>query len=151
MQLFSVLTPLLGKHFRLIGRLGYMYIYTLVIPCIKQVTNTNPGFPGDATNKGPLCQCRRRKRHGFRPWVGKSPWRRAWQPTEGFLPGESCGQRSLAGDSPGGHEAQRTLLSALWWPKWEENLKRGDRCIQIADSFCCTAEINQQCKATIFQ
>ena len=23
------------------------------------------------------------------PWVGKTPWRRAWQPTPGFLPGES--------------------------------------------------------------
>ena len=27
-------------------------------------------------------------------------WRRAWQPTPGFLPGESHGQRSLAGYSP---------------------------------------------------
>ena len=23
------------------------------------------------------------------PWVGKIPWRRAWQPTPAFLPGES--------------------------------------------------------------
>ena len=34
------------------------------------------------------------------PWVGKSPWRREWQPTPVFLPGESQGQRSLAGCSP---------------------------------------------------
>ena len=26
---------------------------------------------------------------GFNPWVGKSPWRRAWQPTPVLLPGES--------------------------------------------------------------
>ena len=26
---------------------------------------------------------------GFNPWVGKIPWRRAWQPTPVFLPGES--------------------------------------------------------------
>ena len=26
---------------------------------------------------------------GFEPWVGKIPWRRAWQPTPVFLPGES--------------------------------------------------------------
>ena len=32
-------------------------------------------------------------------WVGKSPWRRAWQPTPVFLPGESHGQRSLEGYS----------------------------------------------------
>ena len=28
-------------------------------------------------------------RHGYDPWVGKIPWRRAWQPTPVFLPGES--------------------------------------------------------------
>ena len=28
------------------------------------------------------------------------PWRSAWQPTPVFLPGESLGQRSLAGYSP---------------------------------------------------
>ena len=33
----------------------------------------------------------------FDPWVGKIPWRRKWQPTPVFLPGESHGQRSLAG------------------------------------------------------
>ena len=38
----------------------------------------------------------------FEPWVGKTPWRRAWQPTPVFLPGESCGQRSLVGYSPWG-------------------------------------------------
>ena len=39
-------------------------------------------------------QCRRRE---FDHWVGKIPWRRAWQPTPVFLSGESHGQRSLAG------------------------------------------------------
>ena len=33
-------------------------------------------------------------------WVGKIPWRRAWQLTPVFLPGESYEQRSLAGYSP---------------------------------------------------
>jgi len=32
------------------------------------------------------------------------PWRRAWQPTPVFLPGESYGQRSLAGCSPWGRK-----------------------------------------------
>jgi len=32
--------------------------------------------------------------------VGKSPWRRAQQPTVVFLPGEFHGQRGLAGYSP---------------------------------------------------
>ena len=31
---------------------------------------------------------------GFDCCVGKIPWRRAWQPTPVFLPGESPGQRS---------------------------------------------------------
>ena len=34
--------------------------------------------------------------------VGKIPWRRAWQPTPVFLPGEAYGQRSLAGYRPQG-------------------------------------------------
>ena len=52
------------------------------------------------------CQCRRRKRPGFDPWVGKIPWRRKWQPTLVFLTRESHGQRSLsmAGYSPLGHK-----------------------------------------------
>ena len=40
------------------------------------------------------------KRHEFNPWDGKIPWRRAWQPTPVFLPGESHEQRSLVGYSP---------------------------------------------------
>ena len=44
-------------------------------------------------------QCRR---PGFDPCVGKIPWRRKWQPTPVFLPGESHRQRSLAGYSPWG-------------------------------------------------
>ena len=46
--------------------------------------------------------CRRHKRHSFDPWVRKLPWRRKWQPTPVFLPGESHGQRSLVGYSPWG-------------------------------------------------
>ena len=33
---------------------------------------------------------------------GIHPWSRRWQPTPGFLPGKSHGQRSLAGCSPWG-------------------------------------------------
>ena len=34
----------------------------------------------------------------------EDPWRRAWQPTLVFLPGEFQGQRSLVGSSPWGHK-----------------------------------------------
>ena len=36
--------------------------------------------------------------------MGKIPWRRKWQPTPVFFPGESHGQRSPAGYSPIGHK-----------------------------------------------
>ena len=39
------------------------------------------------------------RRHGFKPGVEKIPWRRKWQPTPVFLPGEAHGQRSLEGYS----------------------------------------------------
>ena len=48
---------------------------------------------GAQTVKNPL-QCRR---PGLHPWVRKIPWRREWQPTPVFLPGEAQGQRSLVG------------------------------------------------------
>ena len=60
------------------------------------------GFPGGASGKEPACQCRRHKRLGFNPWVKKTPWRKAWKPTPGSLPGESHEQRSLGGYSPWG-------------------------------------------------
>ena len=49
--------------------------------------------------KESVCQC---KRHGFNPWSGKIPWRRKWQLTPVFLPGEFHGQRCLADYSPWG-------------------------------------------------
>ena len=52
------------------------------------------------------CQWRRCKRHSFHPWVRKIPWRREWQPTPVFLPGESHGQRS---------PAHRVKKSRTWW------------------------------------
>ena len=53
------------------------------------------GFLGGSSGKELTCQNRHRRRR-FDPWVGKIPWRRAWQPPPVFLLGESHGQRSLA-------------------------------------------------------
>jgi len=58
------------------------------------------GFPGGASGKEPTCPCWRCKRSRFDLWVRKFPWKTAQQPTPVFLPGESHGQRSLAGYSP---------------------------------------------------
>ena len=63
--------------------------------------------------KESACQCNRHKRPWISPWVGKVPWRRKWQPTPIFWPGESRGQRSLVGYSPwGGKESDMT--EAIW-------------------------------------
>ena len=53
------------------------------------VSEQQMGFPASASGKEPACQCKGHKRCGFNPWVGKIPWRRAWQPTPVFLPGNS--------------------------------------------------------------
>ena len=42
------------------------------------------------------------------PWVGKIPWRRQWQPSLVFLPGESHGQRRLTGYRSWGHKESDT-------------------------------------------
>ena len=60
------------------------------------------GFTGGPSGKEPTCQCRKGKKLGFDPWVRKIPWKRKQQPTPVFLPGESHGQRSLAGYGPQG-------------------------------------------------
>ena len=49
------------------------------------------------------------RRPGFSPWVGKILWRRSWQPTPVFLPGEFHGQRSLEGYSARGHKELDTI------------------------------------------
>ena len=68
----------------------------------------SPGFPCQLTSrstelntcwiklsKESASQCRRHKRCGFNPWVGKIPWSRKWQPTLEFLSGKFHGQKSL--------------------------------------------------------
>ena len=48
------------------------------------------------------------RRPGFDPCVQKIPWKREWQPAPVFLPGESHGQRSLAGYSRWDHKESDT-------------------------------------------
>ena len=45
---------------------------------------------------------------GSIPVLGRSPGEEKWQPTPVFLPGESRGQRSLAGYSPWGRKELNT-------------------------------------------
>jgi len=54
----------------------------------------SPANAGDITDRGSIS--------------GKIPWKRKWQPTPVFLPGESHGQRSLTGYSPWGRKESDT-------------------------------------------
>ena len=58
------------------------------------------GFPGGSVGKESTCNAGDIGDIGSIPGLGRFPWRRAWQPNPVFLPGESYGQRSLAGYSP---------------------------------------------------
>jgi len=65
-----------------------------------------------------ICQqCRKHRRLGFDPCVGKIPWRRKWQPTPVFSPEKSHRQKSLAVFSPNAwQESDMTeQASTLYW------------------------------------
>ena len=71
----------------------------------------------------------------FDPWVGKIPWRRAWQPTPVFLPGEFHGQRSLRGTVHGVAELDMTEMTGhtctnVNWGRLS-NLKKSDPTKQV--------------------
>ena len=65
-------------------------------------------LPWWLSDKESACQCRR---HRFKTWVGKIPWRRKWQPTPIFLTGKSHGQRSLVSYSSWDHKRVRHNLA----------------------------------------
>ena len=71
--------------------------------------------PGGLQSMGSL-----RVRHDWVTWLSLSTfmhWRRKWQPTPVFLPGESHGQRSLVGCSPWGRTESDTT-EVTWQAAW---------------------------------
>ena len=63
------------------------------------------------------------KRCGFNPWVGKIPWRRAWQPTPVFLPGESSrtekpGRLQSIGSQRAGHNWSKRVSNSAYWERY---------------------------------
>ena len=56
----------------------YLLIKLLIYPSLPSFL----GFPGGK-------EFAYNANSGFDPWVGKIPWRKAWQPTPVFMPGES--------------------------------------------------------------
>ena len=71
-----------------------------------ELLSQRPGSPGGSDGKEPACNVG--DQAGFHPQVRKIPWRRKWQPTPAFLPGKSCGQRSLMSYSPWGPKGSDT-------------------------------------------
>ena len=71
----------------------------------------NSGLPRWQRGKESTCQCKRCKRCGFDPRIGKIPWSRKWQPTPVFLLRKFHVQRNQVGYSPWDRKD--------WtWPKW---------------------------------
>ena len=60
-----------------------------------QFAQSHVGFPGGTSSKESTCQSRRLKRLRFIPWFGKTPWRKKWQLTPLFLPGEELGRLQI--------------------------------------------------------
>jgi len=68
---------------------------------VEQVGKNPPADAGDVRDSSLI------------PGLGRFPWRKAWQPTKVFLPGESHGQRSLEGYSPqNGKESDTTEMTS---------------------------------------
>ena len=81
---------------------------------LETIHGVHWGFPHGSDGKESACNV-------GHPRFRKIPWRREWQPTPVFLPGESHGQRSLVGYSPWGCKELDTnewlmLLLFTWRP-----------------------------------
>ena len=94
-------------------------------------------FPGGASGE-PTCQCRRCKRCGFDPWVGKSPWRRKMAPHStalAWIPHSTAlAWRILWTEEPVGLQSmgsQKVRLKQLSTHAHAHN-----------NSLCCTVETN---------
>ena len=87
----------------------------------KRLHPHGKGLPRWLSDKWFACQCRRQRRQGFDPWVGKIPWRRVWQPTPVFLPGEI--PWTEVGYSPWSHRE----LDMMEWLSTQARKKRSGR------------------------
>ena len=89
------------------------FYWKLIFFTILYVLYHPMGFPGGTRVKEPAYKYRRHKSREFNPRARKIPWRRTWQPTPVFLPGESHGQRSLAG-SIGSQRVRHNWLTFIF-------------------------------------
>ena len=82
---------------------------------------------------------------GSIPWVRKIPWRRKWLPTPVILPGESHGQRSLAGCLPWGRQESditEDIQNRGTPPSFSPgplSASRPTLCVPRASAVCCSS------------
>ena len=84
-----------------LGHVSFMSINieAIIVPTLMVKQFAHKYFSGGSSDKESACNA---GDPGSIPGSGRFPWRRAWQPTPAFLPGESHGQRSLVGSGPQG-------------------------------------------------
>ena len=112
-------TPCSQQHYLQLQRYGsnqnvqHMNASRVCAVCIHTHTHTRTYMwrPDSSDGKESVYNA---GRPGFNSWVGKTSWRRAWQPTPVFLPGESHGQWSLVGSRPWGCKESGTTERLTW-------------------------------------
>ena len=114
-------------------------LLSLHLNCTLKTPQRNSGASqGGASGQESICQCRRLKRMWAWSLVGKTPWRRKWQPTPVFLPGEFHRQRSLEGYSPWGHKESDMMEG------WGTVRSPVEPCFHLRDRFPCMGFIYLQ-------
>ena len=86
-------------------RMNFLLIWILTAPCTPlhiTLDYSCVGLPQWLSGKESACNA------GDAGWI---PWRRAWQPSPVFFPGESHGQRSLEEYGPLGHKESDTTVA----------------------------------------
>ena len=78
------------------------------------------------SGKESACQCRRHRRGGFNPWVGKILSRRKWKPTLEFFTGKYYEQKSLVGYNPWGSQRVRRNWACMHHVNNREGRKKGE-------------------------
>ena len=81
-------------------------------------------------------------RPGFSPWVERIPWRRAWQPTPVFLPGESPWT-----EEPGGLHSPRCCKQSGTTERPGTQHKRSSKCLARIKHFRCSKPLKLCCCA----
>ena len=73
------------------------------------------------SSKESACQCRRRKRHGIHPWVGKILWHRKWHPRPLQY---SC--------------LENPMDRGTWWATVQSGAKSPKSCPTLCDPMDCS-------------